>query len=79
MNGWMLVVRLILVGVFGLAGVAKLSDRAGSRQGLLDFGTPAAFVPFGTYALPLAELLVALLLLPARTVAWALPERSRCC
>jgi peroxiredoxin len=70
MDVWMLVVRLILVGVFGLAGVAKLTDRAGSRQGLLDFGTPSAFVPFGTYALPVAELLVALLLLPARTAAW---------
>src|SRR5919206_233447 len=36
----LLVARLLLVVVFGVAGLAKLADRAGSRQALVDFGVP---------------------------------------
>jgi peroxiredoxin/uncharacterized membrane protein YphA (DoxX/SURF4 family) len=65
----LLFARLLLAAVFLVAGLAKLADRAGSRQALRDFGVPAALAdPFGLL-LPLAELAVAVaLLLPA--MAW---------
>ena len=40
MDLMLLVARVLLAGVFGIAGVAKLADRAGSRQALQDFGVP---------------------------------------
>jgi len=46
--------RLLLAVVFAVAGLAKLADRAGSRQTLIDFGVPALLAkPFGVL-LPLA-------------------------
>ena len=55
--------RLILAAVFGLAAVTKLVDRAGSRKAIEDFGlTPILARPL-SILLPLAELAVALLLL----------------
>ena len=38
----LLLVRLLLAGVFALAGFAKLADLAGSRKGMAEFGVPAA-------------------------------------
>lgn len=64
-------VRLALAAVFGVAGVAKLVDRAGSRTTLLAFGVPARMVGPATLALPLAELITALALLPAASAWWA--------
>jgi len=56
--------------VFAVAGVAKLADREGSRQAIVDFGLPSALAaPFGLL-LPLAELAVAATLLPASTAWW---------
>jgi peroxiredoxin len=56
--------------VFAVAGLAKLADRAGSRQGLIDFGLPSALAaPFGIL-LPLAELAVAAALIPTATAWW---------
>jgi methylamine dehydrogenase accessory protein MauD len=53
-----------------VAGVAKLADRAGSRQAVVDFGVPAALAaPLGIL-LPLAELAVAAALVPATTAWW---------
>ena len=50
--------------------MAKLADWADSRQGLIDFGVPAALAtPFGIL-LPLAELAVAIFLIPAVTAWW---------
>lgn len=55
--------RLVLAGVFAIAGAAKLADRAGSRQALVSFGMPKSLVgPLGT-ALPIVELSIAVLLL----------------
>jgi thiol-disulfide isomerase/thioredoxin len=64
-----LVARLLLALVFGLAGTSKLVDRAGSRQAMHDFGVPRGLArPLGAL-LPLAELGLAIsLLLP--TTAW---------
>ena len=42
MDAALLIARLVLAGVFTLAGVAKLSDLKGSRQAIIDFGVPSA-------------------------------------
>jgi methylamine dehydrogenase accessory protein MauD len=61
---------LLLALVFAVAGVAKLADRAGSRQAVGDFGVPAALAaPLGIL-LPLAELAVAAALVPTTTAWW---------
>src|SRR5579884_1630884 len=61
--------RLLLAAVFAAAGIAKLRDRAGSRQTLADFGVPVALAgPLGLL-LPVAELAFAISLL-FRGSAW---------
>ncbi len=70
MNIALVTMRVLLAAVFLVAGVAKLADRAGSRQALRDFGVPAALAdPFGLL-LPLAELAVAVALLLPATAWW---------
>src|SRR5437016_3876416 len=66
----LLLTRLLLAGVFLVAGFAKLADRAGSRQALLDFGVPSLLVTLLGVLLPLAELVVAVALLPTATAWW---------
>ncbi|CAA9360257.1 MAG: hypothetical protein AVDCRST_MAG90-2968, partial [uncultured Microvirga sp.] len=66
----LLVARLLLAGIFLVAGVAKLADRAGSRQAVIDFGLPKPLAaPLGIL-LPLAELAAAAALIPASTAWW---------
>src|SRR5918999_5970644 len=70
MDAALLIARLVLAGVFSLAGVAKLADLKGSRQAIIDFGVPSAIAaPLGL-VLPVAELSVAATLLPASTAWW---------
>ena len=65
----LLIARLVLSGVFLVAGLAKLKDQAGSRQSLIDFGLPQAVAkPFGAL-LPICEVIVAIGLIPA-LFAW---------
>jgi thiol-disulfide isomerase/thioredoxin len=59
--------RLVLALVFAVAGTAKLLDRQGTRVALVGFGAPASSAATLAVALPLAELTVAGLLLPAST------------
>lgn len=71
MESLVVIAQLVLVAVFAIAGVAKLVDPAGFRNGLAGFG-----VPFGLHrpvaaALPWVELAVAALLLLPSTVWWA--------
>jgi peroxiredoxin/uncharacterized membrane protein YphA (DoxX/SURF4 family) len=62
--------RLLLAAVFVVAGVAKLADREGSRRAVADFGVPSALAaPLGIL-LPLAELAVAVALIPTSTAFW---------
>ena len=69
MNVILLMARLVLAGVFGVAGFGKLADPAGSRKSLSDFGVPGILAwPLG-FLLPIAELVCAGALLPA-TSAW---------
>lgn len=63
MDAALVVARLVLAGVFIVAGGAKLADMPGSREALTGFGIPARVAyPLGTL-LPFAELAVAGLLL----------------
>ncbi len=65
----LLLARVLLAGLFLIAGLAKLIDGAGTRQALRDFGVPAPLAgPLGVLV-PLAELGVAAALLPASS-AW---------
>lgn len=62
--------RVLLAGVFTVAGLAKLGDRAGSRQTLVDFGVPTVLAgPLGIM-LPLVELVIAAALIPTATAWW---------
>ncbi len=66
----LLIARLLLAAVFAVAGVAKLANRAGSRQALVDFGVPAQLAgPLGIL-LPLAELATAVALVPTISAWW---------
>src|SRR3954453_4168101 len=64
------IARLVLAAVFGVAGWAKLSDRAGTRQAVRDFGVPGGVARPVGIALPFAELVVAALLLFSGSAAW---------
>jgi thiol-disulfide isomerase/thioredoxin len=59
-----------LAAVFIVAGLAKLTDRAGSRQALSDLGAPRVLVAPLAIGVPVAELVVALALLPTATAWW---------
>lgn len=66
--------RTGLALVLGTAGLAKLADRAGSRQAVLDFGISEKLAGSLGVALPVLELVVAVALLPAVTAhaaAWS--------
>jgi peroxiredoxin/uncharacterized membrane protein YphA (DoxX/SURF4 family) len=67
----LLLARLVLVVVFLVAGVGKLLDLKGSRQAIRDFGLPGFLAaPLGIL-LPIAELIVAVALVPAQSAWWA--------
>jgi peroxiredoxin len=70
MNEVMLVARIVLALVLGVAGVAKLFDLKRSRTAIADFGLPDWLAtPIGL-CLPFVELSIACLLLPTNTVWW---------
>ena len=54
MDGTLLIARLLLAGVFAMAGLAKLIDPAGTRRGLTGFGVPDRFAGSLALALPSA-------------------------
>lgn len=61
--------RLLLAGVFLLAGATKLADPRGWRNALRDFSLPAVFTKPAMVFLPLVEISVALAMFPA-ALAW---------
>ncbi len=65
----LLVARLLLSAVFFLAGVAKLADRKGASKALNDFGLPPAFAQPLSLLLSVAEIAVAVALVPV-AFAW---------
>jgi hypothetical protein len=52
-----------LAVVLAVSGVAKLLDRAGTREAVLGFGVPSRLVPYVAGGLAPAELVTAVLLL----------------
>ncbi len=66
----LLIARVLLAGVFVVAGLAKLADLGGSRQALRDFGVPAFLATPGGILLPLAEIAVAVALIPLASPWW---------
>jgi len=70
MEAILLIARLLLAGIFAMAGVAKLADSEGSRQAITDFGAPKVLAaPLGLL-LPLTELAVASALISTSTALW---------
>jgi peroxiredoxin len=63
----LLAARLLLAALFAIAALAKLADRAGSRHAMVDFGVPERLATPLAVVLPLAELAVAIALVPARS------------
>jgi uncharacterized membrane protein YphA (DoxX/SURF4 family)/thiol-disulfide isomerase/thioredoxin len=51
--------RIALSAMFGVAGVAKLLDQRGTRDAVKNFGSPASLVPVLSFVLPIVELAIA--------------------
>jgi peroxiredoxin/uncharacterized membrane protein YphA (DoxX/SURF4 family) len=66
----LLLVRLLLAATFGVAGVAKLADRSGTRAAVAAFGLPERLAGVGAVVLPLGELAVATALIPLGSAWW---------
>lgn len=69
MSAIILAARLLLAAVFLVAAIAKLVDPARTRQTMRDFGVPTRAAPLAVGGVVVAEMLIAVLLLFART-AW---------
>lgn len=65
----LLLARLLLSAVFLLAGVAKVMDRKGAFKALSEFGLPRAFAQPLSALLPVAEIAIAVALVPLAS-AW---------
>jgi peroxiredoxin/uncharacterized membrane protein YphA (DoxX/SURF4 family) len=70
MNSVLIVARLCLAAVFFIAGIAKLTDRSGTRQALADFDVPRRLTGSLALLLPATELTVATALLFPTTARW---------
>jgi peroxiredoxin len=62
-----LLLRILLAGIFALAGFAKFADLKGSEKAFREFGVPAALALPGSIALSLAEIAIAVFLLSTDT------------
>lgn len=65
----LLIARLGLASAFLVAAAGKIADPAGSRKAIKGFGVPDALVTPSVWLLPVAEILVAVALIPL-TTAW---------
>jgi len=70
MDALLLVARLILAAVFLVSGISKLFDLAGAQAAMRSFGVPESMTRAGGILLPIAEIVIALLLLPVETAKW---------
>jgi peroxiredoxin len=62
--------QLLLALVFAVAGFAKLIDSSGTRLAIEAFGVPRRLSAAGSMLLPVAELTIAVALVPAATARW---------
>ncbi|HXG84659.1 MAG TPA: MauE/DoxX family redox-associated membrane protein [Pyrinomonadaceae bacterium] len=65
MDEFLLLIRLILAAIFALAGIGKFLDLDGSEKAVKDFDVPENLAKPFSVLLPAAEILIAILLLPA--------------
>jgi thiol-disulfide isomerase/thioredoxin len=65
----LLIARLLLALVFGVAGVSKAADRDGSRRAMIGFGVPEKLAPGLAQLLPIVEIVIAVALIPLE-FAW---------
>jgi thioredoxin-related protein len=65
-----LLARLFLGCIFAIAGVAKLRSRRDTERSVEEFGIPKRWVPTFALVIPIAELLVATLLLASPVTMW---------
>jgi thiol-disulfide isomerase/thioredoxin len=70
MGAILLITKIFLSFVFLFAFIGKLIDREASRQGLIDFGVPARLATYAAGLLQIAELSVAVALIPLTTAWW---------
>lgn len=71
MDSWILLIRLILCGIFLLAGVAKFLDLKGSKKAFEDFGIPSSISLPSSIALSVAEIVIGLMFLRLDTSWYA--------
>jgi Methylamine utilisation protein MauE/AhpC/TSA family len=67
----LLFARVALALVLSAASLGKLRDRAGARDAIVGFGVAPALAPALAIVVPVAELAIAVLLIPVATAAWA--------
>ncbi len=70
MSDALLIARLVLAAVFATAGMAKVANGVGFRQGVAGFGLPRVLVSPVARLLPVVELACAVALLPAGSARW---------
>lgn len=70
METFVVALQLALAIVLGVAAVGKFMDLPGARKAVREFGVPDRFAHAGGTALPVVELVLALLLLFGPTVRW---------
>lgn len=59
MHLFIVLLRIALSAIFGVAGVTKLSDQRGTRDAVRNFGSPEPLAPALSFVLPIAELAIA--------------------
>ncbi len=69
MDIFFLILRLFLFAIFAVAGTAKLFDLKGSQKAIEDFEVPESLAKPLAWLLPIAEITIAILLLPI-TTSW---------
>lgn len=67
----LLLIRILLAGIFALAGAAKFLDLKGSRKAFTDFGVPPSLAMPGAIALSIAEIVIAAMFLSLETSWYA--------
>jgi uncharacterized membrane protein YphA (DoxX/SURF4 family)/peroxiredoxin len=66
----LLLARVVLAFVFGVAAWAKLTDPAGTRRSMADFGVPVALAPLVAVLVPALEIACVVALLNASWAWW---------
>jgi methylamine dehydrogenase accessory protein MauD len=65
-----MVTRIVLAGVFIVAGLAKLADVGGSRRAAAEFGVPGRLAGAVGIGVPVVEIATAIALVPRTTGRW---------